>query len=188
MGWTRREVLRDALAIPLAASGLSVPAGPRILAAPDCLSQESAEGFRPVLAGLRARNVIVLCGMSCVDLFRLEAFRGAWIICEPSPFTINGARDSESELYVRYRWPHIALTRCFSRAMPVSCQEAEAIAHYRGVPVAMKRRIGCGGMIWLGSMLGPNLRAEEPQARALAAAIFSEIACGGTSKAASTNT
>lgn len=185
---TRREVLRGALVIPFAAAAVPSSA-PRIIAGPDCLSQESAAGFRSVLPS-SAANLIVLCGTSCVDRFHLEALKGAWIICDASPFTTTRAAisGSASELYVRYRWPHIALTRCFSRVIPVSCPDAEAIAHYRGGPIALKRRMGLGGIIYLGSMLGPNLRAEEPEARQLAKAIFSEIACGDTSTAASANT
>lgn len=181
---SRREFLRDALIAPVAAS-VTAPAGPRIIAAPDCLSQESAAGFRLVLRQWRGANVIVLCGMSCIDRFHFEASKGAWIICDASPFSAKGAIGGPgSELYVRYRWPHMALTRCLSRVIPVTCPDAEVIAHYRGMPVAMKRRVGCGGVIFLGSMLGPNLWAEEREAHELARAIFSEIACAGTSTAA----
>ena len=190
---TRRELLRNALVVPLAAAAGPL-ARPRIIAGRDCLSQESAEGFQSVLPA-SAGNVIVLCGLSCVDQFRAEAANGAWIICDPSPFAMDRAAISGpggelhgSELYVRYRWPHMALIRRFSRVIPISCPDAEAIAHYRGTPVALRRRVGRGGIVFLGSMLGPPLRAEDREARALAAAIFSEIACAGTSTKALANT
>jgi hypothetical protein len=182
---TRRNVLRDTLLLPFLV-GISPPPGSRIIAGSDCLSQESAEGFRSVLARSHAANLIVLCGAKAVHPRLYDAaVNGAWLIWEmpPAQSTV-----SHRDLYVHYSWPHPTLTRAFSYTMPVGCADAEAIAHYRGVPVAMKRRMGRGGIIFLGSMLGPNLRAEEPEARELAIAIFSQIACAGTSKAAATNT
>jgi len=186
---TRREFLSDALAAPIALS--TVAAGPRILAGPDCLSQESAAGFRSVLPVSRTANLILLCSATMPPRLHAAAVNGAWIVWEISPFASRNSfaiTDSPGDLYVRYLWPHAALTRSFSRVIPVRCAEEEAIAHYRGRPVAMKRRIGRGGIVFLGSMLGPNLRSGEREARALAKAIFSEIASVDTSTAVSANT
>jgi hypothetical protein len=49
----------------------------------------------------------------------------------------------------------------------------------------MKRRIGRGGIVFLGSMLGPNLHAEEPEAHRIATALLSIMSRAGrpTSKA-----
>lgn len=183
---TRREFLQGALTVPFAAAA-ERSTGLRIIAASDCLSQESAAGFQSVLAGSHAANLIVLCGaIAFPPRLHAEAEKGAWVVWEMSPSL--GITVSPGDLYVRYKWPHVRLTRSFLRVIPLRCTETEAIAHYRGTPVALKRRIGRGGIVVLGSMLGPNLRAEEPEAGALAAAIFSEIACGGTSRAASTST
>lgn len=190
--------------IPFAmcAEARSAPAARQIISEPNCLSQESAEGFRPLH---RTSNVILLCGASTLGKsralhLRKQALRGNWIVFESSPLcTRKQARTlhdvfgialkepfaaSADHLFVHYRWPHAALTRTFSAVIPVSCSPTDAIAHYAGVPIAMKRRIGRGGIVFLGSMLGPNLRAEEPQARALAAAIFSGTISAGTSTAA----
>jgi hypothetical protein len=183
----------------------SAPAVPQIISEPNCLSEESAAGFRSLDP---TSNVILLCGASTLGearalRLREQALKGKWIVLESSPLYLpKQARalhemfgillsepitPSSDRLYVRYQWPHTALTRCFSAVIPVTCSPTEAIAHYAGVPIAVKRRIGRGGIVFLGSMLGPNLRAEEREARELAAAIFSGTTSAGTSTAASTN-
>lgn len=194
---TRRQFLQSAAAMSVGTATSSRLIGPRIFAGSDCLSQESAAGFRSVLGRWRAVDLIVLCARCEPDpllagrLLR-DASRGAWLLweCMPSDAITTGpAIDaSDHRLFIRYRWPHATLTRRFSRVVPVDCADSEAIAHYRGVPVAMKRRIGRGGIVFLGSMLGPNLCAGESEARRLASAIFSEIASADTTTAASTNT
>jgi hypothetical protein len=184
---SRRQFLQDALVLPLAAASLTPAAGPRIFAAPDCLSQESAKGFWPVLHAHGPANLIVVCGAITHPRVYAAAVSGAWILWEMPPFrsqSFPAVALSPGDLYIRYQWPQAALTRAFSRMIPVDCSPAEAIAHYRGVPVAMRRRVGRGGIVYLGSMLGPNLRADEPEAHQLAKAIFSEIACAGTSTTA----
>ena len=206
---TRRHILHQALCVPLATclrAGSQLPAEPQIVSEPNCLSQESAAGFRPLH---QTPNVILLCGLSALARahalhLRAQALRGKWIVFEASPLCTQHQaqtlRDvfgivldepvtlSADHLYVRYNWPHTALTRAFSAVIPVTCSPAEAIAHYGGVPIAMKRRTGSGGIVFLGSMLGPNLCAEEREARELAAAIFSGTTSAGTSTAASANT
>lgn len=190
----------------MCAEATSAPAACQIISEPNCLSQESADGFRPLHL---TSNVILLCGASALGrsralYLREQALRGRWVVFESSPLctrkqfrTLHDVfgialkepiAASEDHLYVRYQWPHAALTRTFSAVIPVTCSPTEAIAHYAGSSIAMKRRIGRGGIVFLGSMLGPNLRAEEPEARALAAAIFSGTTSDGTSTAASTNT
>jgi hypothetical protein len=204
---TRRELLQQALSVPLAAS-LRAAQSPQIVSEPNCLSEESAAGFRQ-LRSLPA-NLIVLCGVSAINRARALALReraasGAWIICEAAPYfsgreilrdafqiTAGAPVAVHSDcLYVSYTWPHPALTRTFSAAIPI--EERPALAHYRNLPVAARRRIGRGGIVFLGSMLGPNLRAGDPQAMELAAAMLrgvrsSGTACAGTSTTASANT
>ncbi|HTU43475.1 MAG TPA: hypothetical protein VMF91_00325 [Bryobacteraceae bacterium] len=197
---TRRQVLQQALCVPLTASFYS-SSGLRILAAPDCLSQESAAGFRSVLTLRCPRNLIVVCGaVDYTSALRLRdhALHGGRILWELSPHapqprlfqdkfgvTLNEPlAASHDRLFIRYCWPHATLTRSFSPVVPVHCPAGEIVAHYGAVPVAIKRRIGRGGIVFLGSMLGPNLRAEEREARALAAAIFSGTTSAGTSTAA----
>jgi hypothetical protein len=179
---TRRQLLQQALILPLAA-GLS---GLEIVTEPNCLSAESAAGFRSL--GVPAfSKMILLCGVSSVRFssalrLRERAGAGSWVIWESSPYIcesqariigdVFGIRIAAPILasmgnYIQYRWPYVALTRTFSAVIPVSCSERETIAFYGDTPVAMRRAIGGGGLVFLGSMLGPNLHAEEREARAI---------------------
>ena len=67
--------------------------------------------------------------------------------------------------YVDYSWPDAARVRDFSRVVPVGDQEAEVIAHADGLPVALRRAVGDGTLIFLGSPLGPALWAGDREAR-----------------------
>src|SRR5881392_1717682 len=70
--------------------------------------------------------------------------------------------------YVDYRWPSSAKIRDFSRVVPLGRQsegEGEIIARVEGLPVALKRRLGRGHLIFLGSPLGPALWAGDAEAR-----------------------
>ena len=180
---TRRLILQQAVCVPVAVS-LNSSRGVQILAAPDCLSRESAAGFRSVLKTHSARDLVVVCGpidaLTALCL-RRRALNGARIIWEISPhapqprlleetFGIRIGRPlvtCRDELFVRYRWPYQTLTRSFSSVTPVYCPDDEVIAHCGAMPIAMKRRLNRAKIIVLGAMLGPNLRAEEPQSRLL---------------------
>ena len=199
---TRRNFFEQALAVPLAAGLNANPGRPSpgfdIVSEPNCLSKESAAGFRSLTADgySHTRNITLLCATSTISM--LEAVRlrdraasGRWIVWEISPLPRNPqnftmqcriVRDlfgivlcepihlspdplRNVGLYARYRWPHAALIRTFSAVVPIACSDAAVIAHYGSTPVAMKRRIGRGGIVFLGSMLGPNIRAEELEAQ-----------------------
>jgi hypothetical protein len=199
---TRRQLLQQTVALPFAMCLRATPAQStvEIISEPNCLSQESAEGFRALLASITASDITIVCGISRLNSHRVfelreRALRGAWIIWENPPFApyeriLEGAfgiatRDrkliSSDRLYISYTWPVPALTRTFSAITPVSCAPAEVVARYGNVPVVMKRHLGRGGIVFLGSMLGPNLRAEEREAKQIATAIFSGITSAGTS-------
>lgn len=167
---------------------------------PNCLSLESAEGFRSLKVA--ESKAILLCAVSAIDIslalrLRERAAAGSWVIWESSPFACKSQdrilRDvfgittkkpvvllpdhmESTGSYVRYRWPHLALTRTFSALVPVLSPEAETVAFYGDTPVAMKRSIGRGGLLFLGSMLGPHLRAEDPDARAIGTAMLCALA------------
>ena len=67
--------------------------------------------------------------------------------------------------YVDYSWPHSAKIRDFSRVVPLAPQPGEIIARVDGLPVCLKRQIGRGTLIFLGSPLGPALWAGDAEAR-----------------------
>jgi len=71
----------------------------------------------------------------------------------------------ESIPYVDYLWPRETKVRDFSRVIPVSARTGDVIGEVGGLPVALKRRMGKGTLIFLGSPMGPALRAGDPEAR-----------------------
>lgn len=77
--------------------------------------------------------------------------------------------------YIAYSWPVHRLVRTFAGVIPVSAPRAECCARLNGMPVAIRRAIGNGGIIFLGSMLGPGLRAQEAEAHQLGAAILRSV-------------
>lgn len=126
-----------------------------------------------------------------IEGLRNSMDQGAWIILEraarfssedmdvarellgnPLGIELRECVRAGSQIYVQYRWPAFALVRAFHQVALLNCPAADVIAEYSGVPVAMKRRYGNGGVVFLGSMLGPGIRAGEPQARQVAEALF----------------
>ncbi len=67
--------------------------------------------------------------------------------------------------YVDYVWPRETKVRDFSRVIPVSSQAGDVIGRAGVLPVALKKCMGKGVLIFLGSPLGPALRAGDPEAQ-----------------------
>jgi len=67
--------------------------------------------------------------------------------------------------YVNYVWPCNTKVRDFSRVIPVSAERGDVIGRVGALPVALKRHMAGGTLIFLGSLLGPALRAGDPEAR-----------------------
>ncbi|MGH9431301.1 MAG: hypothetical protein ACRD3T_07135 [Terriglobia bacterium] len=68
--------------------------------------------------------------------------------------------------YVDYVWPHAAKIRDFSRALPVSSERGEVVAVAPGgIPVGVRRGIGRGTVIFLGSPVGPSILSGDREAR-----------------------
>lgn len=189
---TRRQLFRQTF-VALAATGSTPAHRVGIFVEDTLLSQESARGF--AMLNTRTR-FIVLPGageraiQAAPDLLQ-RARQGAWIIWEPAlhglplaqlarmqsalqtTFGIRIGPPFRPGLYVEYLWPKPALTRSFLEAIPVDCAPHEIIARHGAIPIAMRRRIGRGGIVFLGSMLGPNLYAEEPESHAITKALLS---------------
>jgi hypothetical protein len=66
--------------------------------------------------------------------------------------------------YINYLWPQTIMVRDFSRVIPVSAPAQDVIGRVGELPVALKKRLGKGTLIFLGSPLGPALGAGDPQA------------------------
>lgn len=75
--------------------------------------------------------------------------------------------------YVDYHWPVETKVRDFSRAVPIGPGDAETIAWFQGVPVAVRRRVGKGTLVFLGSPLGPHLLAADREAGRWLGAFYS---------------
>ena len=187
---TRRELL-----FTLASATIPV-ADSHIFAENDCLSQESARGFRLLLRRVVSGNIIILPGSRGVSLeravaLRRAAMRGALVVIEGAPafrshnvirdvfgFELQPPRSvaNTDRLYIQYTWPVPRLVRHFSSIMPVCCLPSEKIAEFAGITVCAKRRVGRGAIIFLGSMLGPVLLAEEKEAHDVTRAILRSAA------------
>jgi hypothetical protein len=100
-----------------------------------------------------------------VDLWEGNAADDALLARRPGRHA-NKRRDRHPSVpYVSYLWPCETRVRDFSRVIPVSASDGEVIAKVGALPVALKRRVGQGMLIFLGSPLGPVLRAGDPEAR-----------------------
>ncbi|MBV8550906.1 MAG: hypothetical protein JOY54_06370 [Acidobacteriaceae bacterium] len=190
---TRRDVLRQALALPFLARRQSQSAPPseqrvEIVADSDLLSEESAHGFRSLLKDGCARNILIFPAARPVSRSRASelrdcAVRGAWIIWESAPYYPRYGEPMLERLfgrkvlppiptspdrlvsYVRYCWPRDILIRSFLTVTPIECPPAEVIATCCGKTVGARWQLGRGGIVFLGAMLGPQIQAEDPHAR-----------------------
>jgi hypothetical protein len=66
--------------------------------------------------------------------------------------------------YVNYVWPRETKVRDFSRVIPASASTGDVIGKAGALPVAWKKRVAKGTLIFLGSPLGPALRAGDSEA------------------------
>ncbi len=73
--------------------------------------------------------------------------------------------------YATYDWPVRCAVRHFGEVVPVMAREGEVIARVGAVPVAARCCFGRGGLIYLGSPLGPVLTGGDKEATALAHAL-----------------
>jgi hypothetical protein len=80
----------------------------------------------------------------------------------------------DSVPYVTYQWPHETRVRDFSRAIPVSASSGRAIAHLGKIPVAWRKPVGNGTFVFLGSPIGPAMRAGDAEAVSWLRAVISE--------------
>jgi hypothetical protein len=191
---TRRELLASALALPLSFSLTRT----QIIHGGTLLSEESARGFR-LLLGSVSVPLIVLPATQTISQplalrLRHAALAGSWILIESGlcfesasnwkqlSRVLRGAFHLEIaapvqalDRYIHFEWPQRALVRTFEAVTPVTCPPTELIARLNGLAVGARRSLGQGGVIFLGSMLGPALAAEEREAHALCSQILRKI-------------
>ncbi len=110
---------------------------------------ESAAAFLgPEEFGFHKHVIRSVFGLSLLDPVRL------W----------DSADSSKQSPYVDYHWPVVTKVRDFSRVVPVDPATGETIAWFHDLPVAAKRRIGKGILVYLGSPLGPHFLSDDREA------------------------
>ena|SRR5712692_10046054 len=77
--------------------------------------------------------------------------------------------------YVDYVWPQRVKVRDFSRIVPISSAAGDVIAWAGSAPIALKRRMGKGTLVFLGSPLGPLLLAGDREARNLSGMLVASV-------------
>ena len=177
-----------------------VPA-PEIIAEQHCLAQESARGFRVLLNRNTplSREVIIVVGSRQLPRrtalqLRRRALDGAWLILESGLGFVRHEQAAAQVCvlhdvfgfrakppvehaggYIQYTWPVPRLLRDFNAITPVDCDPTERIARSQDVTAGAKRFLGHGCIIFLGSMLGPALLAEEREAHELGSSMLAGL-------------
>jgi hypothetical protein len=128
---------------------------------------------RAIVSRLRAGATVILesgagfCGGRDFRAHRI-GLRDHFGVHVAAPVRLWSARpDSRGMPYIDYTWPSPVQIRDFSCVVPLGRQQTggEIIAGVAGLPVGLKRRIGPGKLIFLGSPLGTALWAGDAEAR-----------------------
>jgi hypothetical protein len=160
---SRRGFLGAAAVTPMLRRGASSC----VVADFGCILPESLDGFRKQAEGLPYDVLIVPGVQQLVDGHNevIESFlaRGSTVLVEYGA----GKRLQPARYfpYVEYFWPVRVKIREFA---PVSLHPAaadEIIATFGGKAVGLRRRVGNGTLITIGSPVGPVFRTGDPDAR-----------------------
>lgn len=87
-----------------------------------------------------------------------------------APLDLWAERFPSAVPYVRYEWPAKVMVRDFSRVIPIT-GERSVVAWFGDLPVACRRSMGSGALVFLGSPLGPHLGCGDPEAMLLLKAL-----------------
>jgi hypothetical protein len=87
------------------------------------------------------------------------------LVVKPPINIWDGSELPDRSPYLDYRWPTRAKVRDFSFVLPVSVDAGEPIALLGKIAVALRKKIGRGTLVFLGSPIGPHLLAGDPQAQ-----------------------
>lgn len=137
-----------------------------------CLLPESLAGFRSVLhgEGSAAANNLIIPGAPSLDeaIAGEHLERGGTVLLECGfGFAVEGlaGRADAYFPYVEYSWPVRALIREFQPVWVRAAAGYEVIGTFCGRAVALRRRVGRGTLVVLGSPIGPVLLAGDADAR-----------------------
>jgi hypothetical protein len=132
-----------------------------------CVLPESFAGFKTQVGDLRhdvlivpAVRALTEAGRGMIER-RLE--RGATVLLE----SLAGEKIQQRAYfpYVEYQWPVRVKIREFAPVRLTPAPGDEIIATFAGQPVGLRRRVGTGLLITLGSPLGPVFLSGDPDAR-----------------------
>lgn len=130
---------------------------------------ESGAGFlSPADTAAHQRMLFRYFGLAVeppVDLWSAKLADDDLFASRTSPHRRKTIDGRQSIPYIRYVWPREMMVRGFTRVIPVSAKRGEVISWAGSLAVASKSRVGRGTLIFLGSPLGPALRAGDPEAR-----------------------
>jgi hypothetical protein len=132
-----------------------------------CVLPESLAGFRTQVGDLRHDVLIVPAVLALTEagkeLIRGRLECGATVLLE----SLAGEKIQLDAYfpYVEYRWPVRVKIREFAPVRLAPAPGDEIIATFAGQPVGLRRRVGHGTLITLGSPLGPVFLTGDPDAR-----------------------
>ena len=130
---------------------------------------ESGAGFLSPAEAAEQQRVLSRCFAlevaPAVDLWSRKLADNGLFASRNGPHRRKTIDGHQSTPYVRYVWPRETMVRDFTRVIPVSAKGGEVIGWAGSLAVASKRSVGKGTLIFLGSPLGPVLRASDPEAR-----------------------
>ena len=135
-----------------------------------CVLPESLAGFKTQVGDLRHNDLLIVPAVRALTEAGKETIQGwldhgAMVLLE----YVAGARIEQEDYfpYVEYVWPVRVKIREFEPARLTPVPGDEIIATFSGQPVGLRRKVGDGVLITLGSPLGPIFLAGDPDARRL---------------------
>jgi hypothetical protein len=168
---TRRSLLGAAGA----ASALALNVPRCVVLDLGCLLPESLAGFRSQVGLSHATKpdlvIVPAAGSFMPALVRPFLNRGATVLLEL--FTSDGRITTQPYFpYVEYSWPIKAKIREFAAVALEPVPGDQVIGTLAQQPVALRRRVGRGTLVTLGSPLGPIFLSGDPDARGWLAALL----------------
>jgi hypothetical protein len=132
-----------------------------------CVLPESLAGYKTQVI-LRHRDVLIVPAVRTLTQAGKETIQawleqGATVLLE----YVGGARVGQCAYfpYVEYLWPALVKIREFAPVQLTPAPGDEIIATFLGQPVGLRRKVGDGLLITLGSPLGPVFLTGDPDAR-----------------------
>ena len=164
---SRRVFLGAAVSAPMLAASDGLRAHCSVVDL-GCVLPESLAGFKTQVGDLRYGDVLIVPAVPVLTepgkkLIEGRLEHGATVLLE----WVASARVEQRAYfpYVEYFWPVRVKIREFAPVKLTPIPGDEIIATFSGEPVGLRRRVGNGTLITLGSPLGPVFLAGDPDAR-----------------------